>query len=79
MKAINTPTNVNDLQFDHLTLTLNWHQSNMGSAHCLAEVNICAKYVENPSINIGFRDENTKLADRWRDALTNGRDKVIPV
>jgi len=37
-----------------VTLTFNWHISNIGSAHPLVEVNISAKFEENPSIVIGF-------------------------
>jgi len=37
-----------------VTLTLSWHKGNMGSAHNLDEVNITAKFEENPLICIGF-------------------------
>jgi len=35
-------------------VTLSWHKRNMGSAHPLDQVNIAAKFEENPSIGIGF-------------------------
>jgi len=37
-----------------VTLTLSRQKGNMGSAHPLVEVNISAKFEENPSIGIGF-------------------------
>jgi len=37
-----------------VTLILSWNMGNMGSAHPLVEVNITAKFEENPSIGIGF-------------------------
>jgi len=37
-----------------VTLTLSWHVGNMGSAHLRVEVNISAKFEENPLIGIGF-------------------------
>jgi len=37
-----------------MTLTLSRQKGNMGSAHPLVEVNISAKFEENPSIGIGL-------------------------
>jgi len=50
---------------------------NIGSAHSLVEVNISAKFEENPSIGIGFI-ERTLL---WRrtDRQTDRRDKANPL
>jgi len=35
-------------------VTLSWHKRNMGSAHPIDQVNIAAKFGENPSIGIGY-------------------------
>jgi len=43
-----------------VTLTLGWHMGNMSSAHSLVEVNISAKFEENPSIGIGFIERTRK-------------------
>ena len=37
-----------------VTLTLNWHMGDMGSAYPLVEVNISAKFEENPLIGKRF-------------------------
>jgi hypothetical protein len=39
-----------------MTLTHSWHMGNMGSAHPLVEVNIWAKFEENPSISVGLTE-----------------------
>jgi len=36
-----------------VTLTLSWHMGNLGSAHPIVEVNISAKFKENPLFDIG--------------------------
>ena len=48
--------NIFDLQFwpSSVTLTLSWHMGNMGAAYYFIEVNIWAKFEENPSVSIGF-------------------------
>jgi len=55
---------------------------NMGSAHPLDEVNISAKFEENPSIYLGFieRINNGDGQTGGRtDRPTDGRDKANPL
>jgi hypothetical protein len=37
-----------------VTLILSWHTGNIGSAHPLVEVNICAKFKDNLLISVGL-------------------------
>jgi hypothetical protein len=61
-----------------VTLTLNWHMGNMGSAHPLVEVNIWAKFEENPSIGIGVieRTRKWRRTDRRTDGPTDATKRI---
>ena len=56
-----------------VTLSLSWHNGYTSSAHYPLEVNIWAKFKENPSINIRFL-EWTKM--KWNDRATNTTQRI---
>ena len=64
-----------------MTLTLRCHMGILGFAHPLVEVNISAKFKENPSVGIGFieRTRYWRRTDGPTDRPTDGRDKANPL
>jgi len=54
-----------------VTLSLSWHMGNIGSANSLVEVNVSAKFEENPSIGIGFIESGHDNGDRRTDGHTD--------
>jgi len=61
-----------------VTLTLSWHKGNMGFAHPLDEVNIEAKFEENPLIGIGnYRADTIMEKDGPIDGRTRQSESII--